>query len=66
MAFEAGDLFMLCRPMVLTEGLHDQPAGGIVHAPAAAGVNENPAFRLVEEAVRTTDEQHHGVVCMAV
>ena len=49
-ACERGDIFLLCTDG-LTEGLHDHRLVELLRAPEVAGADDNPALRLVSEAL---------------
>jgi protein phosphatase len=49
-AYEAGDIFLLCTDG-LVEGLHDSHLVEILRPPEPGGAAANPAHRLVEEAL---------------
>ncbi|MBC8003571.1 MAG: serine/threonine-protein phosphatase [Opitutaceae bacterium] len=50
-AYEAGDLFLLCTDG-LTEGLYNDHLVELLRSPESAGAEANPAHRLVEESLK--------------
>jgi protein phosphatase len=64
-ACERGDIFLLCSDG-LTEGLHDQRLLEMLRTPDGTGVEENPASRLVEAAVKNDGRDNTTVVVVQV
>ena len=65
MAYEPGDVFLLCTDG-LVDGLYDERLAGLIRAPTVAEAKFAPARRLVEASVENSGKDNTTALVVEV